>query len=226
MSDEKWRWVVGYEGLYMVSDSGRVMSVPRTSGLLGSKRSCSGTELKPQDNGKGYKFVPLTRDGETRLRTVHRVVAEAFIPNRHGKSEVNHIDGDKSNNSLSNLEWVTKEENMAHASDVLGVMDFNQRFTETQVIAIRSDKRSDSEVAREFGVSASTINAIRVGKTYKKFAGEKKKAWKLRQRKLSDEDVIAIRSSDKTGVELASEYGVARSTISKIKSRQRYKEVI
>lgn len=98
----EWRSVPGYEGLYIVSDDGRV-------------RNMYGLTLRPATKPSGYLFVSLSRPvNNKREKTwhhVHRLIAEAFLPNPENKSEVDHIDGDKTNNKVSNLRWATKLEN-------------------------------------------------------------------------------------------------------------------
>ena len=76
-------------------------------------------KMTPQPNRGGYRKVHLTRDGVGRGYLVHRLIAETFLPNPEEKEQVNHIDGDKTNNALDNLEWSTRDENMRHAADVL-----------------------------------------------------------------------------------------------------------
>lgn len=97
---EIWKDVRGYEGLYQVSNEGNVKG-PR------------GHVLKALPRRHGYLAVFLYKDGCPRLHeSVHRLVAEAFVPNPEGKPEVNHIDENKQNNRADNLEWVTRKENM------------------------------------------------------------------------------------------------------------------
>lgn len=96
------RWIKEYEGMYSVSSDGRVFSYK------------SNKYLKLQSN-KHYLKVMLTKNGEQIQKLVHRLVAEAFIPNPENKKEVNHIDGNKLNNSIDNLEWVTPKENQQHS---------------------------------------------------------------------------------------------------------------
>ena len=95
---EIWKHVKGYDK-YFVSSMGNVMNIK------------TGRILKPVDNGKGYIFVSLCSHGNSLTHLVHRLVAEAFIPNPKNKPEVNHRDEVKTNNLLGNLEWLTRTEN-------------------------------------------------------------------------------------------------------------------
>ena len=100
--DEVWRDVVGYEGLYKVSNKGNVYSVERIS-LQG--RKIGGLTLKPRSFRNGYLHVNLYKNSKVKTKSIHRLVAEAFIPNPNNFPEVNHFDENKINNELSNLEW-------------------------------------------------------------------------------------------------------------------------
>lgn len=107
MADQIWRPVVGYEGLYEVSNKGRVRN-PRTGTVYAiNKNLVRGVRAYPIVNLRGH-------DGVTRTIKVHRLVAIAFIPNPNGLREVNHIDGDKANNLLENLEWMSPLDNYYH----------------------------------------------------------------------------------------------------------------
>lgn len=96
---EIWKPIEGYEGLYEISNLGRL-------------RNSKGVIRKPQSNGNGYKKVFLYRDGKGKGFFVHRLVAKAFVPNPENKPHVNHIDESRDNNVASNLEWVTQKENL------------------------------------------------------------------------------------------------------------------
>lgn len=104
---EEWRPVVGYEGYYEVSNLGNVRGVCR--------QGCAGKVLKPSLTTTGYPFVVLSVGCETKSKRVHRIVAEAFIPNPDNMPEVNHINGDKADYSIGNLEWCSHIDNMRHA---------------------------------------------------------------------------------------------------------------
>lgn len=113
---EIWKDIEGYEGLYQVSNLGQVKSLERTIIVKNCKQSKTYPEcIKiPFPNKKGYLRVQLYKNNKRRNLRVHRLVALAFIPNPDNKPKVNHIDGDPTNNVVSNLEWVTGEENRAH----------------------------------------------------------------------------------------------------------------
>ena len=102
---ETWRDIPGYEGRYQVSNLGRI-------------RSIKVTLLRPY-NARGYLVASLRAGGANVRHGVHRFVAEAFIPNPEGKEQVNHINGDKTDNRVENLEWVTCQENNLHRCRVL-----------------------------------------------------------------------------------------------------------
>lgn len=101
--------IKGFEGSYSVTKNGVVYSLPR-------KHSPKLTVMNPVDNMKaGYLRVKLCRNGDDDLYYIHRLVAETYIPNPENKPMVNHIDGNKTNNRVENLEWVTRIENYIHA---------------------------------------------------------------------------------------------------------------
>lgn len=125
---EIWKDVVGYEGLYQVSNLGRVRSLDRTTTCLTrwgtfSNRRYKGRVLIPSFDGKGhYLFVVLRKDGKSINELVHRLVAKAFIPCDDYSLDVNHKDGCRTNNTADNLEWCTRSYNLQHALDI-GLMD-------------------------------------------------------------------------------------------------------
>ena len=106
MIKEYWKPVVGYEGLYMVSNWGRVKSIK-----FGKERI-----LKPVTNSSGYLLVGLYKNNIEKKYSVHRLVAEAFIPNPYNLPQVNHRDENKLNNNVDNLEWCTNEYNINYGT--------------------------------------------------------------------------------------------------------------
>ena len=105
---ETWRAIAGYKGLYEVSDIGRVKS-------LGNNKYRKEKILTPGKNTGGYLRIGLSKDGHTKYLLVHRLVAEAFIPNPNNLETVNHKDEVKTNNTVSNLEWMSREDNVAYS---------------------------------------------------------------------------------------------------------------
>ena len=108
----EWRGIVGFEGLYEVSNCGEVKSLDRMEMCKGKPRKRIGRILNISRNKKtNYNMVFLRKDGVTYPKLVHRLVAEAFIPNPDNKPNVDHIDTDPNNNCVDNLRWVTQHEN-------------------------------------------------------------------------------------------------------------------
>ena len=108
---EIWKDIEGYEGLYQISNLGRVKSLNRNKVMT----------LRVKRNG--YKEVSLSKDNTKKHYLVHRLVAQAFIPNTGNKPTVNHIDEDKTNNNVDNLEWATMKEQNNHGTRLQRVGD-------------------------------------------------------------------------------------------------------
>ena len=116
---EEWKEIKGFEGMYAVSNLGNVKRLERYK-RCGAKGQTLLEEqmVKSYKNFRGYYRVYLSVDGKNYPRFVHKLVAEAFVPNDEKKPQINHIDGNKENNNANNLEWVTNQENNIHASDM------------------------------------------------------------------------------------------------------------
>jgi len=165
---EIWKDIKGYEGYYQVSSEGRVKSLARK---IRCNRSLKERILKPGLGGFGYPQVILCVDNQKYNIFIHRLVAEAFIPNLENKLEVNHIDGNKENNRVDNLEWCTRKENMTHADTVLGLNNRgensgNSKVTESEVIQIKESSLLQRELASIFGLSQQHISDIKNGRRW------------------------------------------------------------
>ena len=178
---ETWRPVVGYEGMYEVSDLGRVRSLPTGKGKRPCVRLLRGRPIR-----HGYLSVALYRgDGIQHCVTVHRLVAEAFVPRLDASfKEINHLDAVKTNNSASNLEWCDHTRNMRHAEEMgrmnratgdrnglrahpesvsRGERNGWARLTEEDIRDIRMALASGEQgnvIAARFGCSAAHISRI------------------------------------------------------------------
>lgn len=151
---EKWKDIKGYEGLYQVSNLGRIKSLRGNSERI----------LKPGANNKGYLYVRLYKNSKSKWFTLHRLVAEAFIPNPENKSQVNHIDEDKTNNVVSNLEWMTPKDNANHGTRTSRMIISKS----IPIAAIKDETRlefkSQKHCATELGLSAGCISECLSGK--------------------------------------------------------------
>lgn len=159
--EEIWKPAPGYEGLYNVSNLGNVFSV------------VSNRLLKPYLR-RGYKSVWLTKTRIEKNKLIHRLVAIAFISNPEDKKEVNHIDGDKNNNSVNNLEWATPGENIRHADrtglrDIRGENSKTSILTNEDVLEIRRLRGIllQRELAEKFNVKKRTIQAVQRRQNWK-----------------------------------------------------------
>lgn len=113
---EIWKDIEDYEGLYQVSNIGRVKSVSKlVKTRWNNFRKTKDLILETTKNHKGYKLVMLSKNNKIKSKQVHRLVAIAFISNPNNLPQVNHKDGNKQNNCVSNLEWCSAKENMKHA---------------------------------------------------------------------------------------------------------------
>lgn len=148
---EKWKPIQGYEGLYEVSNLGRVKSCDRYTdyGRHLKEKLIHGGECP-----NGYKFVCLRKNGRNKNYLVHRLVANEFVINPHFYPVVNHIDGNKENNNFYNLEWCTQSYNLEHAVNI-GLMESQCKIRRKVVLRFEGNKEirfnSMSDCAKFFG---------------------------------------------------------------------------
>lgn len=153
---EQWKVVKGFEN-YLVSSLGNVKTI---NGKL---------KKVVYDSKNNYGYVELWKNNKGKKFRIHRLVAETFIPNTLGKEQVNHIDGDKKNNCVSNLEWVTPKENIRHAiennlsSIKYGSKNLASKLKEEDVKYIRENagiNKSVNDLSEIYNVSTTTIYNI------------------------------------------------------------------
>lgn len=112
---KEWKEVKGYEGKYIISNYGEIISLPRYKENRGKFQYVEPKEICRYVNKKnGYVYVQLWNNATYKNIRLHKLVAENFIENKEGKEQINHIDGNKKNNKVNNLEWCTCKENIQH----------------------------------------------------------------------------------------------------------------
>lgn len=160
---EEWRDVVGYEGLYKVSSLGRVYSCERTIHYKNCSYIKKGKILKPSVGTHGYYYLILCVNSKQRVETVHRLVAKAFISNIENKKQVNHIDENKLNNKVDNLEWVTQQENLTYGNV------HNRKYKKVSMFSKGGKKLEEfnslQEAEIKTGVKTASISACLTGRT-------------------------------------------------------------
>lgn len=167
MSAETWKEIPGFGGMYAVSSMGRVKSFHRAP-------PPDGTILRASLNRAGYCYYKLNAPGGHVFFFEHRLVAAAFLKNHNNKRTINHINGNKRDNRLSNLEWATHAENTSHAFRTglraIGDKHCNAKLTVEkvrQLRALRSAGATYKVLAKQFGVTFNAVWSAANGKTWR-----------------------------------------------------------
>ena len=172
---EIWKPIVGFEGLYEVSNMGQVRSLTRISSFRDrsgrmNERVIKGRIMRPQPQKSGYLHVGLSKGGIVTQYRVHRLVAAAFVDNPEGLYEVNHIDEDKTNNRADNLEWCDHKYNNNYGSKPKrGSRNPMAKLTNEDVEEIRYRRASGEmlkTIAADFGISINHVCNLAQGKRW------------------------------------------------------------
>lgn len=184
---EKWLPVVGYEGLYDISTFGRIRSYQFSGKMPKSGMRKIPKVLNAKVESNGYRRASLYKNKKVSYVQLSRLVATAFLENKNNYPVVNHLDGCKSNDVVTNLEWCTASENVLHAfrtglrkspdsaerkkrSDGLkkawkswenGVYKGSSKLSKEQVLSIRNDKRKQVDIAKAFSISQGAVSRIK-----------------------------------------------------------------
>jgi hypothetical protein len=170
--DEIWKHIPGYQ-YYQISTTGQIKSLDRR--LPHNKHKTymirKGKLLTPYVNQSGYYIIRLCESGQI-FRTIHSLVALTFIPNPENKPQVNHINGDKKDNRVENLEWVTNGENMKHAYRIglkcnKGIKNPGNKLSENDILEIRNSNEKQDVIANRFNIKQCHVSSIKNKKTWR-----------------------------------------------------------
>lgn len=167
---EIWKDVKGYEGIYKVSNLGRVKSLDRV--LIrkdGKKYTAKGKNLKPHPDKDGYQIVRLKKPGcKAYTIPIHRLVGLGFIDNPKNKPYINHKSGIKHQNDVENLEWCTPSENTKHAIENGFIDPGNNKLSKEDVVYIKYQSNENvKELASKYDISIGTVYHIKQGHSWK-----------------------------------------------------------
>lgn len=205
---EIWKDIEGYEGRYRVSTLGKVYS-------------CVSEKTLKTANTRGYLIVCLTMHRKQVNHKVHRLVALAFLGNPENKPQVNHIDGIKTNNNISNLEFVTPSENIIHAHEtgLSSTNITNRKLTDIEILTIATMARaghSPKKLSEGYKVAIQTIYKIEKGDLWNNLTGMKRPR---KTRLISDYEKDSIALMAKKGAmfkDIAEKFNIDPSTVSRI----------
>lgn len=175
---EQWKEVIGYCGLYEISNLGNAKRISKTiTNCKGVKVFIKGRFKKVIVDKNNYHWFSLSINGINKTLSVHRLVAIHFVPNPENKPDINHKDGNKANNKFNNLVWSTKSENSKHAYETglnwsyCGEQSELSKLTEKDVLEIRKNYipvvNSYSMLAKKYNVGPNTIGDIICRRTWK-----------------------------------------------------------
>lgn len=156
---EEWRDIPQYEGLYQVSNQGQIRSIDRIVRRNGeTTKNLRGFILLPLYQKSGYMFVFLSKNGKAKRMDIHRAVELAFIPNPENKPEVNHINEDKTDNRVENLEWATIKENRNYGTRIArGIANRNQTGEKNGMFGKRGSLNPNSKKVLQYDLSGQFI---------------------------------------------------------------------
>lgn len=172
MTIEQWQDIKEYTGRYQVSNLGRIKSLTRKTKTIKIKE----TIMRLQKHPSGYLQIALSKKSIKKRFYIHRLVLEAFLPIQKNKLEANHKDGDKTNNLLENLEWVSRSYNHVHAYNtlhkprMLGSKHPHSKLTEEDVLKMRQlfkDGVTKKAIAKQFGIAYNTAQQIIIRRRWK-----------------------------------------------------------
>lgn len=197
---EVWKDIETHKGLYQISSFGNIKSVERTRvGKSNSVVSIGGHLMKQKLSKTGYKVIHLRNNGKSNHYSTHRLVMLSFVKNPDNKQTVNHIDGNKTNNNISNLEWSTHSEQMIHANNIglltkVGSPKFSKEFKKFIYNYYWTTGVSIQHIANMFNMSERTAGRIIKGVIPRKTTRIKSDGTRSVEDMLTKEQVVKIKT--------------------------------
>lgn len=157
--EEIWKDITGYEGIYQVSNLGRIKRIGNYSNQYTTWKSEK--ILKPKTHTNGYKTIILSKNNQKETFYIHRLVAKTFIPNPNNLPEINHKDGDKTKNYADNLEWCTRRENNIHMYKILNAKRAKGCYGKKKKV-VKVDKNTNIilEIFDSIELAAKSVNGL------------------------------------------------------------------
>jgi hypothetical protein len=174
---EIWKDIPNYEGMYQISNLGRVKSLSREVFHGNGKRFCDETIMKPKLETTGYFSICLRKDRASKTIKIHRLIAMLFIDNPQNKATVNHINGIKTDNRIENLEWCTIQENIQHAISTglkrtaKGEKHGQSKLLDSDIEYIKNNyikHKNSKQLSQMFGITYGYVSMIAKGITRNK----------------------------------------------------------
>lgn len=238
---EEWRDIEGYEGYYQISSHGRVKSLERiVERSDGRSRTIKERVMKVVTGHRGYLCIRLRKQGKQKFRGVHRLVAEAFIPNPENKPTVDHKYDEKVNNYYQDLRWGTHQEQIDWARGEQGLMDNsgenNHQAVLTndqaeEIIRLLQKGNAPRPISKQYDVNERAISRINQGSTWANILPEVPRPISMfYKKKLTTEEVEQIineiQNTNKTWEGIAKKYNMVMQSVGHINTGKSFKEVL
>ncbi len=239
---EEWKSVPSYEGLYEVSNTGKVKSLARWKQNDPNRTPYWIPErlIYQHKAPHGYMMVCLSKNGDTRTFSVHRLMLRAFLGEPPHKHEACHANGIRDDNRLENLRWDTRVNNFKdrekHGNTPRGERNGCSKLDDEKVRAILADSRSNRQIAKSYGITGVTVDRIKRRESWAhvesdniiptdKLRRDGPKGERNASAKLNEEKVRQILMDTRSNSDIARDYGITRTAVFYIKTRKNWRYV-
>lgn len=218
--NEQWLPVIGFEGRYEISSYGRVKSLGRWINPNSKQKAYYIAEkmLKLNKDTRGYLFVMCSKNSQTKRMYVHQAIAHSFIGSQEKGIEVRHLDGNKLNNTLENITYGTKSDNMRDAVRHGTLVFSRSKLTREDVINIGKDPRTHATIAKDYGICETTVSNIKRGASFKGFTEEIVRS--RQKRILSPEEMELVLDTTQPRKDIADKLNLTLPQVKRVRRNQ------